>query len=179
MEKQLNRKYSIIQFFYYALFSTIFSFASVYLLGHGFNNTRIGLILSIVSIASIVIQIVVANVVDRYEKLEVRDVLSVVVMIMMISSILLFFFSMDFAIISLVILIYSLMQSSTPLLNSLAYRYEALGVKINYGFARGIGSLAFALATIVIGYLIDFTSSDILPIFYTIFALLVFHYLLN
>ena len=179
MERQLNRKYSIIQFVYYALFSIIFSFASVYLLGRGFNNTRIGLILSIVSVTSIVIQILVANIVDKYEKVEMRDVLSLVAMIIMMSAIILLVFPIDFVIIPLVILIYSLMQSSTPLLNSLAYRYETVGVKINYGFARGIGSLAFALATIVIGYLIDFTSSDILPIFYAVFALLVFWRLRN
>lgn len=179
MEKQLNRKYSVIQFVYYALFSIIFSFASVYLLGLGFNNTQIGLILSIVSISSIVIQLIVANIVDKYEKVKIRDVLSLVALIIMVGSILLIIFPVDFVIVPLVILIYSLMQSSTPLLNSLAYRYEALGVKINYGFARGMGSLAFALATVIMGYLIDFTSSDILPIFYAIFALLVLWRLRN
>lgn len=164
----------MIQFVYYALFSIVFSFASVYLLGRGFNNTRIGFILSIVSVSSIVIQIVLANLIDRYQKIEIRDVLSLVALTMMIGGILLLVFPFDFMIIPLVIIIYSLMQSSTPLLNSLAYRYEAIDLHINYGFSRGIGSLAFALATVVVGYLVDFTSSDILPVFYVVFAFLVF-----
>lgn len=172
MEKKLNVKYSASQFFYFSMFASMFAFISVFLLDKGFNNTTIGMTLSLISLSSIVLQVFIANYVDRNKNVELQNVISRIALVIIVSSALLYFLEIQLIVLLLVVLSLSLTQAITPLHNSMAFLYEDFGIQINYGFARGIGSLAYALVTVFLGYIIETTSPKHLPLFYLTFAIL-------
>lgn len=172
MDKKLNIKYSASQFSYFTLFASMFAFASVFLLDKGFDNTTIGLTLSIMSLATIALQMGIADYLDKNKYLKLQDVISVIILIVMMASFALFFLDGSFLILFLVVLSFSLTQATTPLLNSMAFLYSDFGIRINYGFARGMGSLAYALITVMLGSLLEIISAGYLPLFYLFFAFL-------
>lgn len=174
MRKKLNSNYALSQFLYFTLFGTIVAFASVFLLGKGFSNTTIGLTLSLMSIATIGIQTAVANYLDRNKAVKLQDMINFILMIIMLASASLFFVKNSLFILLLFILVSSFVYVLTPLLNSMAFLYTDYGIWINYGFARGMGSLAYAVITAILGLVFEIISSDFLPVFYLFFAFLTF-----
>ena len=58
-----------------------------------------------------------------------------------------------------------------PFVNSLSFSFEKKGYDINFSLARGIGSAAYALTSLLMGYVIALYNSDVLPIFYIVVTL--------
>lgn len=172
MKKQLNIKYAAGQFFYFSMFASMFAFVSVYLLHKGFDNATIGMVLSITSLSAIGIQTVLANYIDKRKDIRLQDVVSAITAAIILGSLILYFMSFELFILVLIVLVFAITQSLLTFINSLAFIYEKFGIYINYGVARGMGSLAYAVMTMALGQVVKFTTPDILPIFYSIFALL-------
>lgn len=166
MQRFLNRKYTAIHFLYQSMFAAMFAFASVFLLDRGFNNATIGTVLSVTSLISIGLQTMLGNLIDRHKHLKLQKVISVTLISVVVGSLLIYFTQIPFVLLLYITITFALALAVTPLINSLAYIYTRFGIKINYGFARGIGSLAYALTTVTLGYVIDAASPGLLPIFY-------------
>lgn len=171
MNKKLNVLYSLNTLFFFSMFASMFSFVSVYLLDKGFTNSTIGTVLSITGVLAIIIQSLVANFLDKHLDFRLQDALSINVLILLIGSILLLFTSNNFFLLFFIILIFSIAQASETLINALAFIFEKFGIEINYGVGRGIGSLAFAVTTMIVGNVVNQTSPETIPIFYTLFSL--------
>lgn len=172
MLKKLNIRYMLSNFFYFSMFASMMAFVSVYLLHKGFDNATIGTVLSVTSISAIVFQSWLANFVDKRKNLQVQDVLSFIIAVIIIGSLALYFMPIEIGIIILVVIIFALAQSMSALLNSLAFVYERFGITINYGVGRGMGSAAYAITTMLLGHFVEATTPNVLPLFYTTFALL-------
>lgn len=172
MRKKLNIKYSLSQFTQFTLFGTMVAYLSVFLLGKGFDNTTIGLTMSLIGIITIGVQTALGNFLDRNKEIRLQDTITALLSIIILGSIALFFIKNQFFVMTFVILIFSLIYAIEPLQNSLAFLYSDYGFRMNYGFARGIGSLAFALITAILGSVFEVISSDFLPLFYIAFAVL-------
>lgn len=172
MQKELNLKYSISQSIDSGLYASMLAFASIFLMDKGMNNSNIGILLAITSVASIIIQTFFANFTDKHKSIQLQDIMTVLLIIVIISSAALFFVSSPIVFLIAVLIAYSFARSSTPFLNSLAFIYEDDGIHVDYGIGRAFGSLAYAVYVLVLGYVIEATSSEILPIFYIGFAVL-------
>lgn len=170
MEKRLNRYYMGSMGFFFAMFSSMFSFISVFLLHKGFDNTSIGTILSITGIVSIFLQTVVANYLDKKQQVRVQDVLMIYGLMITIFSVALYFTDIPIIITLLMIVIFAFAQSSESLLNASAFVFEPFDIYINYGFARGVGSFAFAATTLFLGFVTEQMTPEIIPLFYALFA---------
>src|SRR5699024_7479669 len=172
MTRRLNIKYIMSQFFYFSMFASMIAFVSVYLLHKGFDNTTIGTVLSMMSLLTIGIQTLLANYIDKNKEVQLQDVISILSLGVVIGSIVLYFMPIDLAILILTTLLLAIGQSLLTFVNSLAFIYEKFGIHINYGVARGMGSFAYAIMTMVLGQVVKATTPDILPLFYSAFALL-------
>lgn len=172
MKKQLNIKYAASQFFYFSMFASMIAFISVYLLYKGFDNATIGTVLSVTSLSTIGVQTLLANYIDKYREVRLQDVISAITIAIIIGSIILYFMPIEIFILALIVFIFAFSQALLTFINSLAFIYEKFGIHINYGVARGMGSLAYAVITMVLGQIVEATTPDILPVFYSIFALL-------
>lgn len=172
MTRQLNIKYIASQFFYFSMFASMFAFVSVYLLHKGFDNATIGTVLSIMSLSTIGIQTLLANYIDKNKEIRLQDVISFLALVVVVGSIVLYFMPIELAILILIVLLLAIAQCLLTFVNSLAFIYEKFGIHINYGVARGMGSFAYAIMTMVLGQVVKATTPDILPLFYSAFALL-------
>lgn len=164
---KLTIKYILLQAFLWMGFGTIWSFATVYLLDKGYQNTQIGIILSVGTILSIVLQPLIASFIDRYENLRLNYVLLVLIIILFVLSLTLWLVPYNFMITGFIyILIGAFISSLPPLTYSIALEYINLGISINFGLARGVGSIGFAIMVYAIGIATTwFSPSIILPIF--------------
>lgn len=172
MERQLNWKYSAIHFTSTALTAVTIAFASVFLLDKGFLNATIGFILAISSILSIVIQTGLANYIDRNKEVTLQGVLDMISIVIIVASAILYFIPRGIFVAVLAIIIYSLVRSAVPFINSLAFIYDECNIRIKFGVARGFGSAAYALTTILMGQVLERISPSTLPIFYVCFTLM-------
>lgn len=164
----LDVKYSLTQILYFASFSALMGYASVYLLDKGVSNSVIGTTLALVSIIAVFTQPMAASAVDK-KVIRLQPLIIVIVALAVILSLCLYFFKLPTMILLCVFVgVVTCMMTIQPLLNSLAFLFEKYGIEVNYGLARGLGSAAYALASAVLGYLVEDFGTSMIPLFYII-----------
>lgn len=173
--KSLNIKYMASQIFYFGAFAAMMGYASVYLLYKGFSNSTIGIILSLCSILAVFMQPALASFADNHKNIEIRKIINTIVAIAIILSVALLVIPTNQTLIFiLIVAIFSLETTIMPLINTLAFIFEKYGIQINFGIARGLGSVAYALTSMALGYIVEWFSPDLLPICYVVFNTLLF-----
>lgn len=172
MERKLNLKYGMLYAINSGLIAAMLTFATIYLMDKGFASSEIGIILALCSVSSILIQTFFANFTVKYPVYQLQDILTINLVVVTLASIALIFIPTPLLFMGIVVIAFSFAQSTTPFLNSLAFIYEEQGVTINYGLGRGFGSLSYAIITLILGFLIEATNTDVLPAIYIGFALL-------
>ncbi|MFQ6791532.1 MAG: MFS transporter [Thomasclavelia sp.] len=174
-KKSLNIKYIASQVFYFATFAAMMGYASVYLLYKDFSNATIGIILSLCSILAVFLQPALATFVDNHKNIEIRKIITTIVAVAIILSIALLVLPANQTIIFILIVsIFTLETTIQPLINTLAFIFERYNININFGLARGLGSVAYAVASIALGYVVEWFNPDLLPLCYVIFNSLLF-----
>ena len=68
MRKILNIEYGAVHATYWMTYAIIGSFASAFLLGRGYSNSEIGVILAVGSVVAVFLQPVLADIADRSKK---------------------------------------------------------------------------------------------------------------
>ena len=149
-------RYTLINATYFAAFCTIHACAAVFLLGNGFTNTEVGVLLAIANIVSAIVQPVVAGIIDKQGALTNRRfILISVITILLGSVILLFSTDNKLVIFPVFALIYMIQFAYQPVMTALCFEYQKAGCSIMYGLARGLGSASFAVTSAFIGGLIE------------------------
>lgn len=165
--KSLDIRYACIHGFYWMLCCAMIGFASVFLLDKGFNNTTIGVVLSISNILAVVAQPTVASYMDKTTKLSLRMLITLILgIIIVLSLVLSFLTSSSILMVVLTIVVFTLMLTLQPFINSLTFVFEKNGIHINFGLARGIGSVAYAVMSLILGNIVASFSPELLPYFY-------------
>ncbi|BCJ96789.1 hypothetical protein acsn021_43580 [Anaerocolumna cellulosilytica] len=167
LAKQLTVKYAFLQSAYWISECSIYSFAAVYLQYKKFDNTQIGFILSFAAILSILLQPVIAAIADKTKKVSLRFMVLLLMVFVIGMTLLLYVMQDSFWVTAIVfILINAIQFTLNPLFNSLALEYLNLGIPMNYGLARGTGSISYAIMSYLLGNLVDSYSAGILlPVF--------------
>lgn len=171
----LDLKYAGSQIFYFAAFCSMMGYASVFLLDKGCSNSQIGIALAIANIIAVFAQPALASFVDNHKNIEMRNIIALIALIVIILSLVLYLIPVSgLFVLFLVVTIFAIMSTVMPLMNSLAFVFEKYGIEINYGLARGLGSVAYAFTSMLLGYVVESFSPGILPLFYIIFTVLLF-----
>ena len=166
MTRKLTFPYSLIMAFYWANFAVLLNYASVYLLGRGLPNTSIGLLISAASLLAAAAQPLLGSYADRPESPSVKKLLLIgcLCFLLLAAGII---FSADVSS-PLLIVTYTLaitvMQSMMTLTNALGTVSARAGHRVNFGIARGIGSLAYALVSLAIGSAAARLGNEIIPL---------------
>lgn len=165
--KSLDIRYACIHGFYWMICCAMTGYASVFLLDKGFNNTTIGIVLSISSILAVFGQPAIASYMDKTAKLSLRMLISIIlVCIIALSTVLSFVSGASLFLVVLVIIVFTLMLVLQPFINSLTFIFEKHDIHINFGLARGIGSVAYAIMSLILGNIVKTYSPGLLPYFY-------------
>ncbi len=168
--KYWTLRYIIINATYFAVYSGIHAYASVFLLEKGFSNTLIGITLALANILSVVFQPIAAGLIDKQGKLTNRNVSMASTAILLAGSVLLLLIRNGIVAIFIIFaLIYTVQMVYQPILTAMYFEYEAAGCHIYYGLARGLGSAGFAVVSFFSGRAIGRFGVSILMILDIIF----------
>jgi len=165
MEKRLNVSYAGIQATYWMVYAVVGSFASVFLLARGYSNSEIGVILAVANVVAVVLQPMVADFADRSKKVSLVGLIEIMTIIMLLFMVGLFVFQQKSLALSVIFLMLLAWHTSLqPLINSLNFKLEESGLKINFGVARSMGSLAYSILCAFMGTLVETYSVSIMPV---------------
>ena len=144
-------KYIFIQIFYWALSCSTYAFANSYFTYKGFGISDVGNVLAISSLISVIIQPLMAKLIEKNENFTVKKFIIHSLFIIAITSIVIFSINNKLLIlIFYVILVTSLLNAQTYLYTFI-FEYINSGYKVNFGFARGVGSVSFAMTSLFLG----------------------------
>jgi len=173
-------RYIIINATYFAVYSGIHAYASVFLLEKGFSNTLIGITLALANVLSVIFQPLVAGLIDKQGKLTNRNVSMASTALLLAGSVLLLIIKNGIVVIFIIFaLIYMVQMVYQPILTAMYFEYEAAGCHIYFGLARGLGSVGFAITSVFTGMAIGRFGVSILMILDIIFltvALIVLYF---
>lgn len=152
MKKSLTFRYTLHQMTYWAIAAGVVSFATAFLLQKGFAASMVGTLLAAGNLLSCLFQPLLA---DRADRIGGNVLKWLTVGLTVLSG--LCFTAVQLLPLPNVIfgLLYLLgvffFDAMNPLMNALNVSYTSGGYTINYGFSRGLGSLAYAFSALVIG----------------------------
>lgn len=155
MKRNLTARYSLTQFSYWASAMGAASFATTYLLDKGLGSGLIGLLLAISGLLSCVTSPIMASFADRAKKFILPQ------MMLALSTLCILCFGLQLmpglpVMAAGVFYILGMWASDAihPLLNALNVACDHGGYPINFGMARGIGSVASATSALVLGHIL-------------------------
>lgn len=123
------------------------------------------MVLALANIFAVMMQPAVAAFADTTKKISMKNLSVILVGIAGMLAAARFFMSDIFwALAVLFILELTLLFTLQPLVNSLGMQLINNGIGINFGLARGTGSMAFAVLSILLGIVVDRFGTDSLPI---------------
>lgn len=167
LTKQLTIKYSLLQSTYWISQCIIGGFAAVFLRSKSFNNSQIGIVLSLSLVLSVILQLLIATFADKTKKVALRTIVIALMFFVATLILIMYIAPSSFVLIAVNFCLVSAIQSTlNPLLNSLAVEYINKGFNVNYGLSRGTGSISFALTSYLFGmYVTNFGVNTLLLIF--------------
>lgn len=168
----LNFKYKCLHGFYWMLYCLPTGFITLFMLSYGVSASSIGIITAISSILAAAGQLAVGNIVDSCRKISWKTLLLIICAIQAL-ILLTLLFSNSNKLISTALFpgFMVLMYLQMPLVNASIFYYTSRGLSLDFGSARGTGSLTYAFISFVCGQLVAFTG-EIAIIYLSILTLL-------
>ena len=155
MIRNLTARYAVTQFSYWAAAMGAASFATTYLLDRGLNAGLIGFLLAFSGILACLTNPILASFADRARKYILPQLM------LGLSALCLLCFALQLlpglpVLAAGILYILGLWSSDAiiPLLNALNVACDQSGYPINFGVARGIGSVASATSALVLGHIL-------------------------
>ena len=172
--KKLTLKYSLQQFIYWAAICGIVSFAATYLLSKGFTASETGRILFTANFCSFVLQPFMASKADQAKKNVIPAFMLGLAGLTIVCFLCIRFLPLPKWLFSgLYIAGMTTLDMEVPLLNAENVYYTDRGWTINYGLSRALGSAAYAVLSLSLGYILEYLGVDWMPII-SLFLIAVF-----
>lgn len=160
---KLNLQYISMQIPYWMGFSVLGTFTSVFLLSRDFTNGEIGMVLSLANLLAALVQPFLASFADRMTRVRLSQLAAgMAVLLVLFSGILLVLPKVFLVVAFIYVLMYACLVLLQPMMIAIGTFFISRGYSLNFGIARGLGSLAFAGAAAVTGVLIERFSPTII-----------------
>lgn len=157
--------YTLLQFIYWAMNCSIYSFAAMFFLFNHFQNKDIGLLLAVANIVSVFLQPYISQVIIHTFNLSLKKTIFGINFILCCTLLTLIFLTSHPIILTILYCIsVILILTLQPFINALGFEYINHQIPINFGLSRGAGSLAFALTSYLVGILLGTYTPNALPI---------------
>ena len=169
--KNLTVFYAFIQGLYWMNFAAIMGYSGYYLLAKDFSNTEIGIIIAVAGIISAILQPVLASYADHPQSPSLKKLMLLLLLLQLIFGILLLFVQIPTVIGLLYGCSIALLQILTPFISALGMESINQGNNLNFGLARGMGSVAYAGLSYVLGIVTSWTGASAVPIFVMLITL--------
>ena len=177
--KSLQMKYNGLQILFWLSYLAIYGYVAIFLQYRGLSNTDIGIVTGGGAILSIFLSPFISSLLSRIKGLSINKLIFTLYLIMIvIFTVLTIITSPIFLIMILYVFLLSLIAAMVPLFSTICMNYLKDGQYINFGLARGLGSISYAAGAIIVGQLIDFFNPTVIAFVYAIasIALLILLY---
>ena len=172
--KRRTLQYSILQSFYWIGSCLVYSYAERLLTPYGFQTDRIGLIVACAYLAAMLFQPVLAAAADRARRVTLRIAIcgcALAAAVFALGALL------GRRSIPVLAVLFGALSGMTlivqPLINAVGFDYINRGETLDYSFARGVASIAYALSSLLLGVLADWKNESML-IFYLLINVALF-----
>lgn len=155
-KKNLTSLYSLALGAYWMTSCCAVGFAIVFLKSLSFNNFKAGIIVAAASLCGTLLGMAISSLIDRKENISSKTFsLSLIIVQGLMLGLLLFQAKADLFT-AIVYIVYSLIVTALgSLLIKMYVDLNHQGYPINYSFARGIGSLSYVIASLILGRLLS------------------------
>lgn len=161
----LNIEYAADFGAYWMIYAIAGSFASVFMLGKGYQNVHIGMTLAGANLLALALQPFVADRMDRVRGVRIIDSIVWLALFMMLSGAgLLIFPGGSLLLAAGLVLLLSVHTVLQPLMNSLAFRLSGRGAEVSFGIGRAGGSLGYSAIIAVLGTFVEKSGVNVIPV---------------
>ncbi len=161
--RALNGAYGALNGVYWMLCCLAYSFTGVFLLGRGYSNSQLGVIVAAGHVLGLVLQPVLASLADRPARAPLAVIAAVTGAAGLAAAGLICLPGKSWAVTVLTAGFLALVIVLQPLVNGLAYYLERLGAAVPFGLCRAVGSLAYGLLAAVLGRVVLRTGEIAVP----------------
>lgn len=174
MNKLLSKEnicFGGLQWFYWSGFCMFFPFLVLYLKSKNYSEINIGVIMSVISLASIIGQLFWGAACDLRK--TTKGVIILCLMIAGFAGLLVPIFYISYIIICVISFIVSFTENSmAPIIDSWTMKVKDKKPFINYGVTRGMGSLGYAIVAVVFGKVFDIYGMNLMFYFHMAFLMI-------
>ena len=167
-----KNQYNLLYFLFCLVGCCAAGFVAVFLQYKGVSNTQIGVVTGSACVASIFIAPWLSSLIMKIERMTVNDLLIYILLTMAA-----LFCGMAWLPLPAVVvmvcysLLYCLYLSAGPLIQVIASGYAQEGVEVEFGLARGLGSVAWAITAVFAGKIVDWINPLVLPVGFVVFGI--------
>lgn len=169
--KSINIKYSLLQGIYFVGFCTVLGYAAVYLGSIGMSSSLIGIVLAVANILTSIGQPALGSYIDKTNISMKRVLILMFGVCAILSAVLMITSKVTFVAAVVFVALATVLYTTMPLINSLAFAFQKKGIDVKFGVARGIGSVAYALTSLVLGNVVKTISPKLMPIAFIVIFL--------
>ena len=174
MRKKITWFYYLIHILFWCGYAIIWSFTSVYLKACGYNSQIIGLVTGVGAMISVLIQPVLASLVEKSPRMNnSKNVVVLQLLALGMAAMMMLKLPGIYTVAVLFMMVAALEASLPSILSSIAMECVNEGLSINYGIARGLGAASFSVSSLFYGYAVSFWGENCLMMLYIIICLLV------
>lgn len=168
-------KYNWLYFFYCLAGVCLGGFVAVFLQYKGVSNTEIGIVTGIACVAAIFLTPMLTLQVAKQPRLDAKKMIIYAYIVITAIYALIAFLPLSPILVMLIyMLLYAFYLTTGPLLQVMASDYMRSGVELNFGLARGLGSVAWAIGALIFDFLVDLSNPQILVAGMVVFILITF-----
>lgn len=161
----LQLRYNLLHIFYFFSICSINGFTAVFLQNKGMSNTLVGLAMGIGSVLSIAIAPVFSSVLENIKGITIKKLILIVYSVQFAVYLAMAFLNLPvFVILPAYMVMMSSVIAVTPLLSMICMNYASKGYDIDFGTARGLGSLSYAIGAVLLGQISKIWTPDYLAL---------------
>ena len=161
-EKKINFQYALILGAYWMIFAVSQIFIVPILRNKGFDNSQIGILISIRSLSAIVVSPIIAGFSDKHPKVQIKYILLGLVGINIINTLVFKFAQLDYLQMIIVFIILGATTNTMPSLHSsMAVKHTEPGKRVFYSIGRGTGSISYAVIAALLGFMVGDSNLEI------------------
>ena len=167
----INTEYCVFQGFFWMSFCTVVSYCALFLQRRGYTSTETGVIMAVGLILSFLLQPTVAALADRSRRVSLMGVITAISLVMIAGMATAFLVKGRSPAVWVAYgLYFCCVYLMLPFANAFAGFLSSWGLKVNFGIARGVGSLSYALLSLALGAVIEKSGPDVLPLWGIVFT---------
>lgn len=167
IEHRIEVNYAGAQSSFWIGLCALTGFTAVLLGSRGLGDVQVGYTSSLLSVLTIVFQLIISNFSDQRPHIALRKIIAVLYLLAMASGAVLLSGGIPIALLMIMFAMGGAFKGTIiGLFNALVMQYVNAGIPVRIGWPRGTASVVYAVCAYVLGRLIEIYSPDILvPVF--------------